>query len=124
MRGPGCAAARDWEHTAGTFLSRLRRDLANDPGNEELGGLTARLEAKAGLNSDRAPADALLSPVLTVTFLRGQEQLDELEELEFFSMIASIGHAQDVGLSGLHVETFIPANPTTRAAMEAYLLQH
>ena len=98
--------------------------MANDPGNEELGALTARLEAKAGLNPDAAPAGALLSPVLTVTFLRGQEQLGELEELEFFSMIASIGHAQDVGLSGLHVETFIPANPATRAAMEAYLLQH
>ena len=112
---------KDWQRTAGTFLSRLQRDVANDPGNDELVALTARLEAKAGMTGEPAPADGLLSPVLTVTFLRGSGSA--AQELEFFSMIASIGHAQDIGLSGLHVETFVPANPATRAAMEAYQLQ-
>ena len=117
---------KDWEPTARAFLSRLRRDMANDPGNHELAELTARLETSAGAAADAAPADALLSPVLTITFLRGASSAlsGEQEELEFFSMIASIGHAQDVGLSGLHVETFVPANPATRAAMEEYRLQH
>jgi transcriptional regulator with XRE-family HTH domain len=117
---------KDWEPTAQAFLSRLRRDMANDPGNHELAELTARLETSAGAAADVAPADALLSPVLTITFLRGASSAlsGEQEELEFFSMIASIGHAQDVGLSGLHVETFVPANPATRAAMEEYRLQH
>jgi transcriptional regulator with XRE-family HTH domain len=117
---------KDWQPTAQAFLSRLHRDLANDPGNHELAELTARLEASAGAPAHVAPADVLLSPVLTITFLRGAtpELSCEQEELEFFSMIASIGHAQDVGLSGLHVETFVPANPATRAAMEAYQIQH
>jgi transcriptional regulator with XRE-family HTH domain len=118
---------KDWERTALAFLARLRRDAANDPGDQELAALTARLEAKAGALEDIAPADSLLSPVLTITFLRGANSVEpphEQEELQFFSLIASIGHAQDVGLSGLHVETFVPANPATRAAMEAYQLQH
>lgn len=118
---------KDWERTAQAFLSRLHRDTANDPGNRELAELTTRLEASAGPAADVVPAEALLSPVLTITFLRDAKPAEPSlgqEELEFFSMIASIGHAQDVGLSGLHVETFVPANPATRAAMEAYQLQH
>ena len=114
---------KEWERTADIFLSRLRRDAADDPGDEELAALIARLESKAGALEESAPADGLLSPVLTVTFLRGAGPAEK-DELEFFSMIASIGHAQDVGLSGLHMETFVPANRATRAAMEAYQLQH
>lgn len=105
---------KDWDQFARSFLERLRRVAAHNPADTELAALVARLEAKSGPPSEPPGRDVTLSPVLTMTFLRAGE------ELRFFSMIATIGHAQDVALEGLHVETFIPVDAATRAAMERY----
>lgn len=104
---------KDWENFAQSFLERLRRVAVHDPADEELAALLARLEAKAP-KPDPGPVPTALDPVMTLTLLRGDQ------ELRLFSMIATIGYAQDVALEGLHVETFIPADEATRAVLESY----
>jgi hypothetical protein len=60
--------------------------------------------------------------MMTITFRRspaasGTAEDDAPDTLRFFTLLATIGTAQDITLSRLHLETFVPADEDTRALL-------
>ena len=97
----------NWEAVAGVLLRRLAREVAEQPGDEELAALyqeAVGYVAAAGQDrfTESAPsADELLIPIVLRT---------PLGDLETFTTIATIGAAHDVTLEELRIETLLPAN--------------
>ena len=99
-------AVANWEAVAGELLRRLGRDVAAQPGDEELAAL---LEEARSYLADVDPellaetpptADELLIPIVLRT---------PHGDLETFTTIATIGAAHDVTLEELRIETLLPA---------------
>jgi transcriptional regulator with XRE-family HTH domain len=105
----------NFDEVAGTLLAHLERSLALFPGDEELGALRDEMHALPDLpahvlvpNLEAAP-----QPVLPLHLKR-----DGLE-VRLFSAITTLGTPQDITLQELRIESFMPADPTTEAALRA-----
>ena len=98
-------AVANWEAVAAVLVRRLRREVAERPGDAELAALLDEARGyadAAGINlAESAPgADELLVPIVLRT---------PQGELELFTTIATIGAAHDVTLEELRIETLLPA---------------
>ena len=116
----------DWPLAARHLFWRLQREVLADPDNQRLVALLASLHSKLPTESVGGLLDGLrlAPPIMTSAFRRlpeGQAQADSVQaepEMRFFSLLSTIGTAQDVTLIGLHLETFVPADAETRTQLE------
>jgi transcriptional regulator with XRE-family HTH domain len=109
--GPVRSAVRNWAAVAAALLDRARREAVGGvldvPTAELVGRLSARPEVAAALAAvDPAPA----GPVVDVSFAFDGEDLD------FFSVVSTIGTPVDVTAQELRVEAFFPSDDATRTA--------
>lgn len=104
---------RNWERFATVLMHRLERELVESPFDERLGDLMIEARGYPGCAElpDRPPLPSgteLLVPL----------HLDTAEgPLRFISTIATIGAPFDVTLEELRIETLLPADRATEAAL-------
>ena len=100
----------NWHEVALSFAHRLRRDLeaTRDP---DLRAALEPLLAMAGEPAGRDEPDMDLLPILTLDLRLG----DRL--LRLFSIISTLGTAQDVTAEELRIESFFPADPDSESLL-------
>ncbi len=110
--GPVRDSVRNWSAVVPALLDRARREAVEGV----LDVVTAELVAQLSTRSDvaRLLADADVShpaaPVIDVSF-----RVDG-EDLDFFSVVSTIGTPVDVTAQELRLEAFFPSDDATRAA--------
>lgn len=118
----------DWAVSARHLYWRLQRDVLVDPHNDRLAALLAEIQPLLPVDSLSDVIDGLRTapPMMTLAFRRlpvnGEQSgnTDEPEQtVRLFSLLATIGTAQDITLSRLHLETFLPADEASRGVLEA-----
>lgn len=105
----------NWEAAATVLLHRLEREVADRPSDDVLAGLLAEVRGYPGV--DRLPDRPSLpdgSELLVPVDLR-----TPLGDLSFFTTITTIGAPFDLTLEELRLETLLPANPETEAALRS-----
>ena len=103
----------DWERFATTVLHRLEREVVDRPFDDRLADLLAEARTYPGV-ADLAVRDPLpTGNDLMVPLLLASEH----GTLRFVSTIATIGAPFDVTLEELRIETLLPADRLTEAAM-------
>lgn len=97
---------------AAVLLQRLRREVAEHGGDDELAQLLASAEQLAGTTTPPhvAPSARDLAVPLHL-------ELDG-RRLRLLTMIATIGAAHDVTLEELRIETLLPADDQSRSVLE------
>jgi hypothetical protein len=98
----------EWEKVAGGLLQRVRREAVGQVLDAKLQELLKRLgkyPGVAGLKTPLAPQ----SPVLPITFRRGDERLS------YFSLITTVGTPQCITAQELRVECMFPTGVEERA---------
>jgi transcriptional regulator with XRE-family HTH domain len=105
----------NFEEVASALLVRLSREAALASEGDDLVALAEELRAMPGLpESVRAPDLTRPPPPVLAVHLKGNGV-----ELRFFTMVTTLGTPQDVTLQDLHIESFMPADDATEAAMRA-----
>lgn len=104
----------NWEEVAATLLARLERELAARPGDDLLKALHDEVSAYPGVSDlsrhPRLPRpDDLLVPLHICA-----PGLD----LRLFTTIATIGAPHDITLEELRIETLLPADADSEAALQ------
>lgn len=94
----------------GHILSRLRRQLA-ESGDAELSDLIRELSAYPGGETHPRPEGLIAAPLRLRT---------PAGELSFLSATMTFGSPLDVTVSELAIETFLPADPATAKALQAF----
>jgi transcriptional regulator with XRE-family HTH domain len=109
----------NWDAVASALVGRLQRAAALAGSDAELARLLETTLALPGLpESCRAPDPSLPLP----PFLPMQLKFGELE-LRLFSTLTTIGTPQDVTLQELHIESLMPADEASDAALRALASQ-
>ena len=126
----------DWPVAARHMYWRLQREVLADPDNPRLAALLADLQPLLPMDSLNDVLDGLRAapPMMTISFRRspaperagedgadrdGTAEVGVPDTLRFFTLLATIGTAQDITLSRLHLETFVPADEETRTVLAA-----
>ena len=109
----------NFDEVATELLTRLHRKASSDGDDPERAALLAELTALPGIpESGRFPDLSLPpSPVLPLHLKR-----DGLE-LRLFTAVTQIASPQDVTLDGLRIESFMPADPESEAAIRRLTLE-
>jgi transcriptional regulator with XRE-family HTH domain len=94
----------------GHLLSRLRRELAEN-GDTGLADLIRELSAYPGGETHPRGGEAMIAVPLRLNTPAG--------ELSFLTTTMTFGGALDVTVSELTIETYLPADPATAAALRA-----
>jgi hypothetical protein len=94
----------------GHLLSRLRRELAEN-GDAVLADLIRELSAYPGGEAHPRGGEAMIAVPLRLNTPAG--------ELSFLTTTMTFGGALDVTVSELTIETYLPADPATAAALRA-----
>jgi transcriptional regulator with XRE-family HTH domain len=102
----------NFREVAGSLLARLERVVASCAGDAELAALERELRALPGV-PDASTFPATFDPVLPLHLKKGEL------ELKLFTMLSQIGAAQDVTAAELHIETLMPADAPTEAALRS-----
>jgi transcriptional regulator with XRE-family HTH domain len=105
----------NFAEVAGVLVARLQRSAAIAASDADLVRLRDELLALPGLPARGVlpDLDAPAHPVLSLHLKR-----DGLE-LRLFSTLTSVGTPQDVTLQELHIESFMPADAASEAALRA-----
>ena len=90
-----------WEKVAGGLLQRVRREAVGQVLDAKLQELLKRLRQYPGVAGLKIPL-APQSPVLPITFRRGEERLS------YFSLITTVGTPQCITAQELRVECMFP----------------
>jgi transcriptional regulator with XRE-family HTH domain len=98
----------EWEKVAGGLLQRVRREAVGQVLDAKLQELLKRLRQYPGVAGLKVPL-APQSPVLPITFRRGQERLS------YFSLITTVGTPQCITAQELRVECMFPTGVEERA---------
>jgi transcriptional regulator with XRE-family HTH domain len=98
----------DWEKVAGGLLQRVRREAVGQVLDAKLQELLKRLRQYPGVAELKATL-APQSPVLPITFRRGDERLS------YFSLITTVGTPQCITAQELRVECMFPTGVEERA---------
>lgn len=93
------------------LLQRLRREVAEHGGDEQLATLLAEAEDLAGTTAPPRVAPSARDLAVPLHLDLGGRRL------RLLTMIATIGAAHDVTLEELRIETLLPADPDTRSAL-------
>ena len=102
----------NWENVAARLIQRVHREVAADPSDEKMKDFRDELLSYPAVpNRWRVQdLDGTSPPFLTLDYRRGSSTL------RLFSALTTFGTAQDIGLQELRIESFFPADETTRAA--------
>jgi len=103
----------NWENVAARLIQRVHREVAADPSDVRMKGFLDELLSYPGAPSRwrMQDLDGTAPPFLTIDYRRGASTL------RMFSALTSFGTAQDIGLQELRIESFFPADESTRAAL-------
>jgi len=103
----------NWETVAAHIIRRVHRELADNPADETLKSFLDELLGYPDVpsrwrmtDSENAP-----SPFLTIDYNWNHSTL------RMFSMLTAFGTAQDIALQELRIESFFPADESTRALL-------
>lgn len=103
----------NWENVAARLIRRVHREAAANPCDEKMKAFLDEL-----LSYPEVPTrwrlldfDGTAPPFLTIDYKWKHSTL------RLFSTITTFGTAQDIELQELRIETFFPADETTRAAL-------
>jgi transcriptional regulator with XRE-family HTH domain len=102
----------NFAEVAGAMLARLERAVALAGGDDELAALERELRALPGLPEPSALPPSV-EPVMPLHLKRGDL------EMRLFTMLSQVGAAQDVTASELHIESLMPADAASEAALRA-----
>jgi transcriptional regulator with XRE-family HTH domain len=91
----------DWEKVAAGLLDRVRREAVGQVKDARLAELLEKLRRYPGV-TELKPLPAPQSPVLPITFRRGQERFS------YFSLITTVGTPQCITAQELRVECMFP----------------
>jgi transcriptional regulator with XRE-family HTH domain len=94
----------EWENVAAGLLQRVRREAVGQVVDGKLAELLDRLRRYPGVAAMK-PLLAPQSPVLPITFRRGDERLS------YFSLITTVGTPQCITAQELRVECMFPTHP-------------
>jgi MmyB-like transcription regulator ligand binding domain len=97
------------------ILHRLRRQVALT-GDPALAALLDELAAYPGPAPENGAAIDAGAEIVVPLLLRGGDR-----ELAFFSTVATFGTAVDVTVAELSIESFLPADAATAAAMREFV---
>ncbi len=97
---------------AASMLARLERAVALGGVDPELAALERELRELTGL-AEASELPMALDPVMPVHLKRGEL------EVRLFTMLSQVSAAQDVTASELHIESLMPADPASEAALRA-----
>ena len=105
----------NWENVAARMIQRVHREVAADPSDRAMKRFLDELLSYPGVPSRwrMQDLDGTSPPFLTIDYRRG------CSTLRLFSALTTFGTAQDIGLQELRIESFFPADETTRAALTA-----
>lgn len=103
----------NWEHVAARLIQRVHREVAADPSDVTMKRLLDELLSYPAVPSRwrMQDLDGTSPPFLTIDYRRGRSAL------RMFSTLTTFGTAQDIGLQQLRIESFFPADETTRVAL-------
>ena len=102
----------NWEDVASEALSRVQREEAYDPSDEQFAALVREVESYPDLPDPHATrARSVAGPVLPLHFKTGDL------ELRMFSTITTVGAPGDITLQGLRIEGFVPADDGSDAVL-------
>jgi transcriptional regulator with XRE-family HTH domain len=104
---------QNWENVAARLIRRVHREAAANPCDEKMKALLDELLSYPGVPARwRLPDfEGTAPPFLTIDYAWKRSTL------RLFSMITTFGTAQDIELQELRIESFFPADETTRAAL-------
>jgi hypothetical protein len=97
----------EWEKVAAGLLQRVRREAVGQVVDARLAELLERLRRYPGV-AGMKPLLAPQSPVLSITFRRGEERLS------YFSLITTVGTPQCITAQELRVESMFPIHTTAK----------
>lgn len=103
----------NWETTAARVIQRVHREVTANPSDETMKRFLEELLSYPNVPSRwRMPdLDGASPPFLTINFRWKNSTL------RLFSALTTFGTALDIGLQELRIETFFPADETTRAVL-------
>lgn len=101
---------RNWEEVAETLVQRAHREAVGGVADAETRAVLAEVLAYPGVPKRWGTLDpgVVLAPIVPVTFAKGELVAS------YFSMVTTLGTAQDVTLQELRVESFFPVDVTAR----------
>lgn len=103
------SAIGNWPKVAKGLLRLLEQEVARRPSDTEAHALLAELYAYPGVSDAvRARSSERVSPVFAIEFSIDGQQLN------LFSLIATIGMSTDAAIDDIRVETLLPADESTR----------
>ena len=104
---------RNWENVAARLMRRVHREAAANPCDEKMKAFLDELLSYPGVPARwrLLDFDGTAPPFLTIDYRWKHSTL------RLFSMITTFGTAQDIELQELRIESFFPADETTRAAL-------
>ncbi|HKA16489.1 MAG TPA: helix-turn-helix transcriptional regulator [Myxococcota bacterium] len=103
----------NFEEVATELLTGLHRRVSQDGEDPECGALLAELTALPGIPAAGVVPDLSRSPNPAIPLhLKGGDL-----ELRLFTFVTQIAAPQDVMLDGLRIESFMPADPASEAAI-------
>lgn len=103
----------NWETVAARLIRRVHREAAANPYDEKMKAFLDELLSYPGVPARWRLLDSegAAPPFLTIDYRWNHSTL------RLFSMITTFGTAQDIDLQELRIETFFPADETTRVAL-------
>jgi len=105
----------NWENVAARLIRRVHREAAANAGDEKMKAFLDELLRYPGVPARwrLLDFDGVAPPFLTLDYRW------ERSTLRLFSMLTTFGTAQDIELQELRIETFFPADESTRAVLSA-----
>lgn len=107
--------AENWNDAAAATLLRLEREADESPGDHELLALLKEVRSYPDLPDDRELSRV---PSVHELLLPIKVRLGE-QPLSFFTTIATLASPSDITLQELRLETLLPADKQTEAALHA-----
>lgn len=107
--------ARNWKAVASFTLRRLEREADESPGDLDLLALVEAARSYPDLPDERELSQV---PAIHELLLPIDIVLDK-QELSLFTTIATLASPSDITLQELRLETLLPANKETEAALHA-----
>lgn len=103
----------NWTEVARLLVSRLHRDVAARPGDEQLRRLAAAVLAQPDIPDEwRVPVPGERTAPYVMAHLRS-----ETLEVRLFTMLTSIGTPLDVTAEELQIESYFPADEASEAVL-------
>lgn len=105
----------NWEEAAAAVIRRLHREVVENPGDTALADLLDEAMAYPGAPSARQLAEVPSAHDLLIPLTLEQQGV----RLSFFTTIATLATPVDITLQELRLETLLPADADTEAALRA-----